>query len=125
MITNILDILTQVYPLVAALSSMAIAQTIKLSIWLMKNKEVRVKSLSASGGMPSSHSALVSGLTTAIGLQEGWNSGIFCVSLTLSLIILYDAAGVRRAVGNQAELLNSMMEDMIHKKEFSPKKINR
>ena len=64
-----------------------------------------------TGGMPSSHAASVSALTTMIGLSEGFRSGLFCVTLFFSLIVMYDAAGLRRAAGRQAVVLNRLIEE--------------
>ena len=63
-----------------------------------------------AGGMPSSHSAVVVGLATLIGKYEGVNTPIFAVALIFSFIVMYDAAGVRRAAGKQAKLLNQIVE---------------
>lgn len=63
-----------------------------------------------TGGMPSSHSAAVAALTTAVGLQEGFTSALFGVTLYFSLIVMYDAAGLRRAAGKQATVLNRLIE---------------
>jgi acid phosphatase family membrane protein YuiD len=63
-----------------------------------------------TGGMPSSHAAAVAALTTAVGLQEGTSSTLFGVTLFLSLIVMYDAAGLRRAAGRQATILNRLLE---------------
>jgi len=60
--------------------------------------------------MPSSHSASVAALTTAIGLQRGCTSGLFAVTLYFSLIVMYDAAGLRRAAGRQAAVLNRLID---------------
>ena len=65
--------------------------------------------------MPSSHSSFVMGLATAVGLTHGWESTYFAICISFSLVIMYDAAGVRRSVGKQAIILNKMVED-IHKK---------
>jgi len=65
-----------------------------------------------AGGMPSSHSAFVTALTTAVGQKSGWNSPELAISLVFALIIMYDAAGVRRAAGKQARILNQIMEDL-------------
>lgn len=64
----------------------------------------------ATGGMPSSHSAAVAALSTAVGLQEGFTSALFGVTLYFSLIVTYDAAGLRRAAGRQATVLNRLIE---------------
>ena len=63
-----------------------------------------------TGGMPSSHSAAVAALSTAVGLQEGFRSALFGVTLYFSLIVMYDAAGLRRAAGRQARVLNRLIE---------------
>lgn len=62
-----------------------------------------------TGGMPSSHSASVAALSTAVGLQEGFTSALFGVTLYFSLIVMYDAAGLRRAAGRQAAVLNRLI----------------
>jgi acid phosphatase family membrane protein YuiD len=64
-----------------------------------------------TGGMPSSHSAAVSALTTAVGLKEGFGSTLFGVTLYFSLIVMYDAAGLRQAAGRQAVILNRLMNE--------------
>ena len=63
-----------------------------------------------AGGMPSSHSGVVISLTTMIGKNVGINSPLFAVALIFSFIVMYDAAGVRRAAGKQAKLLNKIVE---------------
>ena len=69
-----------------------------------------------SGGMPSSHSAFVSTLTTTIGLKHGVSSDLFAVVTVFSLIIIYDASGVRRAVGKQANVINNIIHHLNLKK---------
>jgi acid phosphatase family membrane protein YuiD len=64
-----------------------------------------------TGGMPSSHSAAVAALTTTVGLTEGVMSALFGVTLFFSLIVMYDAAGLRRAAGRQAALINRIMDE--------------
>jgi acid phosphatase family membrane protein YuiD len=64
-----------------------------------------------TGGMPSSHSAAVAALTTTVGLTEGVMSALFGVTLFFSLIVMYDAAGLRRAAGRQAALINRIMAE--------------
>ena len=63
-----------------------------------------------TGGMPSSHSASVAALSTAVGLQEGFGSALFGVTLYFSLVVMYDAAGLRRAAGKHASVLNRLIE---------------
>jgi len=64
-----------------------------------------------TGGMPSSHAASVAALTTAVGLRDGFNSTLFCVTLYFSLVVMYDAAGLRRAAGRQAVVLNRLIDE--------------
>ena len=64
-----------------------------------------------TGGMPSSHAAAVSALSTAVGLREGFTSILFGVTLYFSLVIMYDAAGLRRAAGRQATILNRLIDE--------------
>jgi len=87
------------------------AQVIKFILFTIQTKKVNFKIFSTTGGMPSSHSAGVMGLSTIVGILQGFDSIIFAVSLGFSLIIMYDAAGLRRAAGKTAACLNRMMED--------------
>ena len=64
------------------------------------------------GGMPSAHAASVCALTTAIGLESGWTSPLFGAVAFFSVLVLYDAAGIRQAAGRQARLLNRMLDDL-------------
>lgn len=87
----------------------AIIQVWKFLYNLFKNKKVDLKRLMGAGGMPSSHSAVVTSLTTTIAVEYGFDSPLFAISMILSLIVMYDAAGVRRAAGKQARILNQMI----------------
>jgi len=69
--------------------------------------------------MPSSHSSFVVGLMTAVGLVHGWDSSIFAIAFVFALVVMYDAAGVRRAVGKQAVIINQIIEDW-HTKKNKP-----
>ena len=73
--------------------------------------EVNFKRFLGSGGMPSSHSAIITSIATMIGKSNGVNSPIFALSVVLSLIVMYDAAGVRRAAGEQAKVLNEIVKE--------------
>lgn len=85
-------------------------QTFKLLFDLIINRKFNFKRLIGAGGMPSSHSAIVMSITTMLGKYEGVDSAIFAVSLIFALIVMYDACGVRRAAGKQAQLLNKIIE---------------
>lgn len=80
-------------------------------IWdLVVTHKFNFKRILGAGGMPSSHSAVVTSLTAMIGKSSGVNSQIFALSVIFSFIVMYDAAGVRRAAGKQAKLLNKLIE---------------
>jgi hypothetical protein len=79
--------------------------------WFVAHRRWNFRRFFETGGMPSSHSAAVSALSTAVGLKEGFNSLLFGVTLYFSLIIMYDAAGLRRAAGRQAVILNRLVEE--------------
>lgn len=85
-------------------------QLFKLLYDIVKEKKFNFKRIMQAGGMPSSHSAVVVVLTTMIAKAEGLTSPIFGVSLIFSFVVMYDAAGVRRAAGKQAKLLNKIVE---------------
>lgn len=84
-------------------------QLIKFITDVIKNKKINLRVLVASGGMPSSHSSVVTSLMTLIGINEGFNSILFAISFVFGLIVMYDAAGVRRAAGKQAGILNQLI----------------
>lgn len=98
-------------PIGIAVLSWAVAQIIKIIIDCIQNKTINPALIVSSGGMPSSHSSFVTGLTTTIGFQEGFNSTIFSVCFVLSMVVMYDASGVRRAAGKQAAVLNIFIEN--------------
>ncbi len=85
-------------------------QLFKVIYDLVTTKKFNFKRILGAGGMPSSHSAVVVGLATLIGKYEGVNTSIFAMSLILACVVMYDAAGVRRAAGKQAKLLNQLIE---------------
>ena len=85
-------------------------QTFKVIYDLVTTHKFNFKRILGAGGMPSSHSAVVVGLATLIGKYEGVGSSIFAVSLVLAFVVMYDAAGVRRAAGKQAKLLNKIID---------------
>ena len=96
--------------LVSAVTAWTIAQILKVAVSLILLKKLDFQLMLSSGGFPSSHSATVSALALGIGKYYGWDSPIFAVSAVFSMIVLYDAAGVRRAAGKQAEVLNQLVE---------------
>jgi acid phosphatase family membrane protein YuiD len=97
----------------AALVPWALAQIIKPPLNYLMHHEWNWSLLLASGGMPSSHTALVTGAFTAVGLQEGFNSPLFAVAFVLAMIVVYDATGVRRHAGDQARVINLMIDELL------------
>jgi acid phosphatase family membrane protein YuiD len=99
--------------LLPAFLAWAIAQVLKVIVSSVRQRRLNLRVLAEMGGMPSSHSALVMGLTTAVGRGQGVGSAAFAIALIFSFVVMYDAQGVRRAVGRQAALLNRLVEDMV------------
>ncbi|HEU5368454.1 MAG TPA: divergent PAP2 family protein, partial [Ktedonobacterales bacterium] len=96
--------------LLTALLALLIAQISKGVIALFQERRFNFHYIAGAGGMPSSHSAFVTALATSAGKQLGLDSPVFAVCVVLAAIVMYDAAGVRRAVSIQARILNQMME---------------
>lgn len=86
-----------------------LAQLYKFLRCLVVNRRVDFRKFVSSGGMPSSHSAISVCLATMMGLQYGFDSGIFAFAVVFALIVMADAAGVRRAAGKQAAILNKLV----------------
>lgn len=99
------------FPLWAALAAILFAQVIKIPIKLIVTREFQPGLAFSTGGMPSSHSAAVTALTTAIGIMEGTSSSIFALACIFSVITMFDASGVRRQAGEQAVVLNRLIKD--------------
>jgi uncharacterized protein len=97
------------FPLIAALTSILLAQVVKVPIYLVTNRSWNPKLALSTGGMPSSHSAAVCSLTTAIGMVEGISSTAFSISVVLSAITMFDAAGIRRHAGIHASFINRLV----------------
>ncbi len=97
--------------LFVALTVPLIAQTIKFTLHLVFDKKIDFRLFTTTGGMPSAHSAFVVGLSTSVGLIAGFDSMIFAVAMVNALVVMYDAAGVRRAAGKQAACLNRILDD--------------
>jgi|UniRef100_A0A7C3IEK5 hypothetical protein len=101
----------------SAITSLIFAQLLKAVIVLLKNskksaKEIVSTLLWKTGGMPSSHSSLVTALATSVGFKEGIGSSLFIVTLCLALIVIRDSMGVRRSAGLQAKALNLLGKEV-------------
>ena len=95
-----------------AFSGIVVTQIIKCLVHLILKRKLDLRLFTTTGGMPSSHSAGVMGLSTAVGLIRGFNSVEFAIALGYAFIVMYDAAGVRRAAGKQAACLNKIIMDI-------------
>lgn len=90
----------------------ATAQVLKVLIELIFRRKLDLRLLTSAGGMPSSHSAIVCALATAVGMHDGVSSSLFAITLVLAVVVMYDAAGVRRAAGVQARILNQIIDEL-------------
>ncbi len=95
-----------------AFSGIVTAQIIKCFVFLIIKRKIDMRLFTTTGGMPSSHSAGVMGLSTAVGLINGFHSIEFAIAIGFACIVMYDAAGVRRAAGKQAACLNRIIMDI-------------
>ncbi|MBF4501825.1 divergent PAP2 family protein [Savagea sp. SN6] len=99
------------FPLITALLAIGLAQFVKVPIHFFVTRKINWGLLTSTGSMPSSHSAAVSGLTTAVGLQEGFDSPLFAISAIFAVIVMFDATGIRYQAGQQAAVINQMRDD--------------
>lgn len=100
-----------------------IAQFIKTVAILFRDRRLDLRYLVSSGGMPSAHSAVVTSLAATVGKQQGLGSPAFALAVWFAAIVMYDAAGVRRAVGVQAGILNRMLDDLFSTHNFNEKRL--
>ena len=96
--------------IIVPISTWFFIQLFKFIYDLIKTRKVNFKRILGAGGMPSSHSAVVTSLATLIAKNEGVETSQFAVSLIFACVVMYDAAGVRRAAGKQAKLLNKIVQ---------------
>jgi hypothetical protein len=96
----------------SALIAWGLAQILKLPLEYFRTGGWNWGILASAGGMPSSHSALIVGATHAIGLYVGFDSPLFALAVALAMIVTYDAAGVRRQAGFQAQKINMMVKEL-------------
>ena len=106
-----------------AFFSWCLAQCIKMLLAFMKTRTVDIHYLVSTGGMPSAHSATVSGLATAIGITEGFGSPLFAMAFVYAIITMFDASTVRRAAGQQAALINIIIHELLKEHRFETKRL--
>lgn len=101
-------------PLIAAVIAAVSAQVLKGLLVLVTERRLELGRLLETGGMPSSHTAAVTALAAAIGIGYGWSSPLFAAAAVFGSIVMYDATGIRRAAGVQAELINDLVRELGH-----------
>lgn len=99
--------------LITAMTGWILAQILKLPIDYLQSHHWNWALLVAAGGMPSSHSALVTSTAMAVGLYYGFDTPLFAVSTTIAMIVVYDATGIRRQAGMQAQKINILVEELL------------
>lgn len=107
----------------ASVLSWLIAQSIKVLLGVIKEKKFDFRWFVGTGGMPSSHVAGVVAMATSVGIYQGYDSMLFGVALVFTIIVMFDAQGVRQATGIQAEILNEMIDDIYLKKGVEEAKL--
>jgi len=104
-------------------SAYMVASILKMLGNLQKTGKVDFQYLTTLGGMPSAHSAMVSGLATSVGLIEGFGSTLFAVTFAFAVVVMFDASTVRRATGLQARLLNQIVDEVFKNHRLSAQKL--
>lgn len=107
----------------SAFSAYVVASLLKTLGNLLKTGKVDFHYLTRLGGMPSAHSAMVCGLTSSIGLVEGFGSTFFAISFAFAAVVMFDASTVRRATGLQARLLNQIVDEVFKNHHLSAQKL--
>jgi acid phosphatase family membrane protein YuiD len=111
------------HALQTALLAWLLAQILKPPLEYLRRGKWKWGYLFSAGGMPSSHSALMVGATLGIGLHEGFDSGMFALAVAVSMIVIYDAAGVRREAGRHAEAINVLIDELLSGHPISDKQL--
>lgn len=106
-----------------SVAAWVIAQSVKVALGIMREKRFNFRWFVGTGGMPSSHAAGASALATSVGITYGFDSAIFAVSLLFTLVVMFDAQGVRHASGKQAVILNKMLDDIYWKKKMDENRL--
>lgn len=99
--------------LVAAVVGWLLASSLKLPIHYFRTHRWNWSLLLREGGMPSSHSTVVSAVAYAVGITAGFDNPSFAVAVALAMVVVYDATGIRRQAGRHAEIINAMIKDLV------------
>lgn len=109
----------------AALAGWFLAQFIKMISCFFRSGKLDFSYLLSTGGMPSAHSAMACSLATSVGLYEGLDSVAFTIVAAFAAVVMFDAQSVRKAAGEQAKILNQIVDELLHEHHLSEKKIKR
>jgi acid phosphatase family membrane protein YuiD len=106
-----------------ALASWMVAQITKMLCGLTRTKRIDFSYLVSTGGMPSAHSAMSVGLAMGVGYMSGFGSSVFAIALGVASLTMFDASTVRRAAGQQARVLNQMVDELLKDHRLSERKL--
>ena len=109
--------------LVVSLTAWLIAQLLKVLIYLLRERQLNLWRMVSAGGMPSSHSALVSALATQVGVKDGVESSSFALAVVFASVVMYDAAGIRQAVSVQARILNRLLDEYFKRQKWNEERL--
>lgn len=107
----------------AAVAGWAVAQSLKVLLNARRERRLDFQWFVDTGGMPSAHSAFVAALATATGVRHGFGSGLFALAAAFAIVVMADAAGLRRAAGQQAETLNRIVDDLYQTGHVRPERL--
>jgi uncharacterized protein len=120
---NVWEQLISNYMLIDTLTAWLLAQILKVPINYIKTRKLKWTLMFSVGGMPSSHSALVTSAALSIGLYAGFNTPAFTVALTLAMVVVYDSMGIRRQAGFHAQQINLLVEELLNGHPVSEKRL--
>lgn len=107
----------------AAVLGWFVAQSIKMICCLVESRRLDFSYMVSTGGMPSAHSAMAVSLATSLGLCQGFDSSIFALGCAFAVVVMFDAQSVRKAAGEQAKLLNSIVDELLREHHLSENKL--
>jgi hypothetical protein len=119
---NLQPLLTN-HVLWSTLAAWSVAQALKLPLAYLRTRRWNWALLVSAGGMPSSHSALVTATAHAVGLYAGFGSPIFALSVSVAMVVVYDATGIRRQAGMQAQKINILVDELLQGHPVSDKQL--
>ncbi len=107
----------------AGLLGWIVAQSIKMVCSFIETRRLDFSYMVSTGGMPSAHSAMASALATSLGLCQGFDSAMFALGCAFAIVVMFDAQSVRKAAGEQARLLNQIVDELLHEHHLSENKL--